>query len=210
MPAWSRRRALRAAVLPLVAGLAGCSGETRVSRSAPADPREEPVTDYTVRQIRVPAPRPLYWSVNDTPSSDDPGRTHHVTSKSELDKLRFASEIPAVERLEAFVRSVDLETESVYLHAQTLEASYDLVLRGVSRDDSSVSVDLCRDLKPADATCNTGDDTAVALAIRLPFSGDDFHGIGMSYGNQCGPTRQPVHFEPSTPTTSRTEAGGGQ
>ena len=210
MPDWSRRRALRAAVLPLVAGLAGCSGETRVSRSAPSDSRDEPVTDYTVRQIRVPDPRPLFWSVNDPPSDDDPGRTHHLTSQSQLDKLRFASDIPAVERLEAFVRSVDLETESVYLHAQTLEACYDLVLRGVSRDDSSVSVDFCRDLKPADATCKAADETAVGLAIRLPFSGDEFHGLGMSYGNQCGPPLQPINFDPSTPTATRPDSGGSR
>lgn len=207
MPEWSRRRALRAAATAALAGLAGCSGETSVSHRAPVDPNDEPVTEYTVKQVRTAEPTVLFWTGDEPPADGNPGRTHHLTSDEELADLSFAADLPEAETLERFVRSVDLETQSVYLHAQAIEECYDLVLQGVSRDESSVHVDLCRDLKPADAVCSADAETTVGLAIRLPFAGDDFHGLGMGYGSSCHPNDRPVDFEPSTPTndTNRTE-----
>lgn len=210
MPSWSRRGALRAATSVALAGLAGCSGQSGVSHSDPVDLNEEPVTDYTVKQVRTTETSRLYWTGDETPADNDHRRTHHLTSPGELADLTFPTDIPVASELERFARSTDFDTRSVYLHQQSIEACYDLVLRGVIRDESSVRVDLCRDLKPADVACSADGEAVVGLAVRLPFPGDDFNGLGMSYGSQCDrPRHRPVDFHPSTPTTPANRSGGG-
>ena len=213
MPSWSRRAALRAAgtvALAGLTGLAGCSGQSRSSHAVPVAPDKESVTDYTMVQVHTADPTPLFWRDGDPPDDGDPGRTMHVTSTEERSDVTYAPDVPAARRLARFVRNTDLGSRSVYLHAQRLAACYDLVLQGVSRDDSSVHVDLCRDLKPADASCTVDDQTGVGLAIRLPFPGDDFHGHGMGYGSQCDRhrRRQPVDFGPRTPAPPDNRSGG--
>lgn len=112
------------------------------------------------------------------------GGLHFLTGEDDRDRVTFRSGDPADE-LRAFVNATDLESESVYLLERSVGACYEVRLMGVYRESDGVDAEFCRALQPADVACSSDDEDAVAVAIRLPFDGEDFNSFGSRWGSDC-------------------------
>lgn len=176
----SRRRLLHV-VAGVTAGLAGCTDLTdpAIDRPTPG-PRGERVRPLAVVAVRRDSPEPLATDENGN------ARDAHLTSTEEAEELTFADDDAAAE-LAAAVEGTDFERHSLFLHQQTVGECYRIHLTEVSRRDDSVHVSFCRELRGADAACTKGKQVRVGYAIRLPFAGDDFSGMGMGFRSHCGP-----------------------
>lgn len=190
MPDPSRRDALRSIAAAGTLALAGCSGEASHSDEIPRDSGET-VPDPEVLFVRDADGGVLFSSGDPSgrTTTPEPGGVEHVTDADERDALAFRDTPPATE-LEAFVGATDLESESVYLLEQPVGECYELALTGVTREPDSVSADFCRELRPADVECAADAEDTVGVAIRLPFAGDDFNGLGTGMSSEC--RRRPV------------------
>jgi hypothetical protein len=219
MPDWSRRRALQATASAAALALAGCSGET--SRSGSSGPANgELVTDYEVQKVRSADGAVLFREADvETASEAADERTaerrrrvqqyEHVTDRRDLEDLAFATDVSEAATLEEFTTATDLESESVFLLQRGVSACSTLELVGVRREPDSVHVDTCSDLRPADVECEADDRDVVAFAIRLPFPGDEFNGMGAGWSSSCH--SRPRAFDPGAYNGTETgdESGGG-
>ena len=120
----------------------------------------------------------------DDDEEDRVGGLHFMTGEEDRDRVSFRSSDPAGE-LRAFVNETDLESESVYLLERSVGACYEVRLTGVYRESDGVDADFCRALRPADVACSRDDEDALAVAIRLPFDGEDFNSFGSRWGSDC-------------------------
>lgn len=199
MADWSRRHALQAVATAGALALAGCSSETSRSRSLPPD--REPVTDYEATLVRNTDGEPVFVDPEDESgdeSSDDEEGTGeetgdvpraystvmHLTGDEELDRLQFR-DVQGASELTSFLRATDLESESVYLLQRAIGECYEPRLVGVAREDNGVDADFCRELRPADVDCDADAHDVIAIAIRLPFPGEEFSGLGTGWGSSC-------------------------
>lgn len=139
----------------------------------------------------------------DDPPEQDEGEppTHviriyrHLTDEADLEGLRFRD---GAADLEAFVAATDLDSRSVLLLQAPVEECYVVRLVGVFREGNGVDAEFCRELRPADVECDAGARDVFAVAIRLPFAGEEFGGLGMGVGGDC-------EHHPTDPLT-----GGGE
>jgi len=220
MPDWSRRRALHATASAAALALAGCSGESS-SASSNHPPNGELVTDYEVQKARNADGAVLFRETDVATPSDTPDepaerrrrrQRHqyaHVTEQADFEDLAFATDLPEAAALEEFATATDLETRSVFLLQRGVSACSTLELVDVREEPDSVHVNTCSDLRPADVECETDDRDTVAFAIRLPFPGDDFNGLGVGGSSDCH--RRPQSFDPEAynRTDAGDESGGG-
>jgi len=185
MSNWSRRRALQAAIAVGTLSLAGCSGSTSSSEEVSSD-RGDPVSDVEVRFARDTRGNHLYDAKRGNEGEPDPeaGETLHLTSDDERDAVTFRPTDPATE-LRSFVDDTDLDSESVYLLEEPIDACHEARLLGVYRESDGVDAEFCRGLRPADVDCSDGDRDRVGVAIRLPFPGDEFTSIGSRWSSDC-------------------------
>jgi hypothetical protein len=191
MPDWSRRHALQAAASVGTLALAGCNGGTDRSRSLPPD--RDRVTEYETAFARNEDGEPVFVT-GETGTAEEGGpdeerrqrvgAVEHVTDDADLDDLRFR-DVPGAADLESFLRATDLESRSVYLLQRPIGECYAVRLVGVFREDDGVEADFCRMLRPADVSCAADAEDVYAVAIRLPFPGDDFSGLGTGMSGDC-------------------------
>lgn len=221
MPDWSRRRALHATASAAALALAGCSGERR-SASSSHPPNGELVTDYEVKKVRNADGAVLFRRSNVETPSDTPNEREreaqrrrqrhqydHVTEQADFEDLAFATDLPEAATLEGFATATDLETRSVFLLQRGVSACSTLELVDVRTEPDSVHVNTCSDLRPADVECEADDRDTVAFAIRLPFPGDDFHGLGVGGSSDCHRRPRPFDPEAYNGTDAGDESGGG-
>jgi len=220
MPDWSRRRALHATASAAALALAGCSGESS-SASSSHPSNGELVTDYELQTARNADGAVLFRETDVATPSDTPDepteqrrrrQRHqyaHVTEQADFEDLAFATDLPEAATLEEFATATDLETRSVFLLQRGVSACSTLELVDVRKEPDSVHVNTCSDLRPADVECEADERDTVAFAIRLPFPGDDFNGLGVGGSSDCH--RRPRAFDPEAynRTDAGDESGGG-
>lgn len=216
MPDWSRRRALRVAASAAVAALAGCEARTSGSTATPAVEPKDVVTDYEVRRVRNPAGDPIVRPA-DPEEREEGGEEsqsrqtevmNHLTDASDLDAWTFAGTDDA-SALRAFVGATDFESRSVLLYQRKVPACYEIRLVSVTRESDSVHADFCRARKPADVACDRNDEDVTAIAVRLPFAGDSFHGIGYGMSSSCGRRARPLDFDEDENGTATAGSAAG-
>lgn len=176
----SRRSFLRLAA-GATAALAGCNGVGDPAVDRPSPPPHEPVRPLVVVHARSGSSDPLF-----TLAEDDAGGSFHLTDRSRASELDFADS-DAAARLETAVRDTDFERHSLYLHQHEVGECYRVHLTEVSRRDDSVHASFCQELRGASVECSRDRQVRVGHAIRLPFAGDDFSGIGRGFSSHCGP-----------------------
>lgn len=191
MPDWSRRRALHALTSAATLALAGCGGQTSSESSYPS--RGMRVTDYELRRVRDPQNRAVVQQreTEDEPTSEGNRLYDHVTSEDGLESYGFASDVDGAEALASFCRATDFDSDSLFLHQLSVGACYAVELVDVRRESDGIMADFCRSLRPADVACRADGEATVALAIRLPFSGEDFSSVGVGFGSDCPPWVEP-------------------
>lgn len=172
-------------------GVAGCSDAA--TRSSPPAPRER-VTEFEARSRRHGDGTPLLVPVvaegtattaevgDDSPR--DISLIEHVTDGSDLEDLRFR-DTAAARELEAFVTATDYPSRSVYLLQRAVGECHVPRLVGVYREGNGVDVRFCRDLRPAGVACDADATDAFAVALRLPFAGDEFDSVGTGWSSDC-------------------------
>ena len=184
MPGWSRRRALQAVATAGAAALAGCEGETSRSGDALSDRRDR-VTDYEAVHVRQTDDEPVFVTSDYTPATNvRPRGLHHLTDEEGLEDIQFR-DVPGAAALESFVAATDFESASVYLLQRQVGECYEPLLVGVFREGDGVDAQFCRELRPADADCDAEAHDTYAVAIRLPFPGDDFDSRGTGSSSSC-------------------------
>lgn len=192
MPDWSRRSALEAVAAAGALALAGCSDATTRTHNHPPEVRDR-ITDFEAIQVRSHGPDPLFVTgeqPSKTPNHHDGDRNRHastlqhLTDEDDIAELRFRDVAGAAD-LKSFVTNTDLESESVYLLQRSIGECYEPRLVGVYRKDTGIDAKFCRELLPADVECNADADDLIAIAIRLPFAGDEFTGLGIGSSSSC-------------------------
>ena len=206
MQSWSRRHALRALTTGALAALAGCSGSGSSSRTRTVGRRGTPVEGYDERRVRRDADRPLVGiqRENDEEQRPDSRRVNeYLTAAEDTEAVTF--DLPdGAGDFRTFVTETAFESASVMLVERQVAACDRLELLGVYREeDGGLDVQFCSAEKPADAACVSGDRDRVAVAIRLPFTGDGLNGFGYGWSSSC--RTRPRPFDP--PETD--ESGGG-
>jgi len=195
MSGWSRRYALRTVASAGLLALAGCSDATS---SSPDDSHEtrDRITDFEPLLVRNHDGEPLFVHEETGPedqsggqgeSDDRPRRVSEMellTGGDDLEGFRFR-DVPGAAELRSFVTATDLESKSVYLLQRSIGECYVSRLVGVYREGNGVDTEFCQKLRPADAECSVDANDVFAVAIRLPFSGDDFNSIGSGSGGDC-------------------------
>ncbi|MFC5367498.1 hypothetical protein [Salinirubrum litoreum] len=195
MQSWSRRHALQALSTGALAALAGCSGSSSGGSSNNRVPRGTPVKEYDERRVRRDADRPLVTvtAESDDTLQNDNGVHEYLTSPDEVEGLSF--DLPdGAGDFRTFVTDTDFESALVLLVERTVAACSDLEVVGVYREDDGLDVQFCSAEKPADAACASGDRDRVAVAIRLPFTGERLTGFGYGWSSSCHTRPRP--FDP--------------
>lgn len=190
MPDWSRRQTLSALAGVAAAAIAGCQGD---ASSEPVRSRERRIENYDVEEVRN-ADGAVLFHRGEEPAGERPGGRHHLTDESELAELTF-TDVPEAESLRSFAADTDFESESVALYSRRVPECYDHRLQFVEVDANGPSAHFCRSLRPVDAACRTDAHDTVGFAIRLPFPGDRYSGMGGGMSSTCSRPRRPEAFE---------------
>lgn len=206
MSDWSRRRALHALATGTTVALAGCSGESGFSAEPePGWSERSQVTEFTARTVRDHEGDPLFWQ-GERP--EDPNRARrgriYVTSTADLSELTFAPGSEAAAKLNAFVASTDFEANSVSLHSRIVPECNTVRVLSVGREPEGYYTSFCSEPRPADAECESGAEDTVAIAIRLPFPGENISSSGSRWSRRCRDRPYPV--TPSTETEGSNDA----
>jgi hypothetical protein len=177
----SRRHFLRLTA-GATAALAGCGavGDPGVDRPT-TRPRRDPVRPLAVVRVRSDSADPLFVSAD-----GEPRGAAHLTDVERVRELTFAGG-DAAAPLVAVVEETDFERHSVFLHQHRVGECYRVHLTDVNRRDDRVRASFCRELRDADVGCSRDRQVRVGHAIRLPFPGDDFSGMGVGFGMHCAP-----------------------
>lgn len=192
MPEWSRRRALHAVATASAVTLAGCGATTSGSSSIAHD-GDAPVTEFEARLLRNTDGEPLVVSGeratgdrsgDDAAAARNAGVMEHLTDEEDLGDLEFRDVAGGAE-LESFVTATDLDARSVYLLQRPIGECYAPRLVGVYRERDGVDAQFCRELRPAGVACDADAHDVFAVAIRLPFAGDDFNSVGSGSSSDC-------------------------
>ncbi|MFB6091228.1 MAG: hypothetical protein ABEJ97_09240 [Halobellus sp.] len=208
MSDWSRRRFLAATALPISGALTGCSTASDLTETEPQiRPRKTPVTDYEMKKVRNSAGDPLL----EPESSSERSETYdHITQEANVPSF---SDTPEGRTLGQFVGATDFAAESILLLVRRVPECYDLRLVSVSKEGDGVDSQYCREMRPADVSCERDAEDTVGVAIRLPFAGDSFNSLGMGFSSSCDDRPRIVTLEPVTPANATgnatAESGGG-
>lgn len=200
MPSWSRRQTLSALAGGVVAALAGCRGDD--SSTGPTPYRHRRVDTYEVEHVRNTDGAALV-TTRARLADASPGAREYLTNDEDLADLTFAA-LPEARTLHEFATATDFESKSVYLYATDLPSCYDYPLQWVEVDANGPSAHFCRDLRPADVECRTDVSHTVAYAIRLPFPGDEYSGLGSGMSSSC---RRPPRPEPFDANVTLVDGG---
>lgn len=205
MPDWSRRQLLQAAALPTLGALAGCSesNDQTDERVDPSIRSKEPITNYEMTKVRNKSGAALAGSNS---NSADAETYDHITKEETIPSFTSVSEARALER---FVRDTDFATQSILLLVRTIPECYRLRLVSASKEDDGVDSRYCRDMRPADVSCDQDATDTVGIAIRLPLAGDSFNSLGMGFSSSCDDRPTVVNFDPVTPAANSTSSTGG-
>lgn len=191
MADWSRRRALQAVAGTGAVALAGCRGTTTGTRELPRAPREH-ITDIEAIKARNTDGRPLIRTGDTETAQDDVdlrqqvSAVYHLTDDADLEQLRFQAGADTRE-LRAFLTTTDFASRSVYLHQRPVAECYITRLVGVFRRGGDIEAQFCQVLRPADVACDSDAQDVIAVAIRLPFPGDEIVDVGTDYQRECDP-----------------------
>jgi len=188
MPSVTRRRALQGAAA-LVAGFAGCSGESSSSSSYPPDPSGNVELNPESYSLRNPEAGPTVWTGDrPTPADDEdrPHRRHHlfVTTADEATRVGFA-DVDGADTARDFLDATDYDAATVYAEQWTIEECFAPDLCSVQWSESDVQTNYSRRYRDADVACEAGAKDAVATLVRIPeaFDTSDVSSYGSSHGS---------------------------
>jgi hypothetical protein len=188
MPALTRRRALHAATA-IVAGFAGCSGESSSSSSYPSEAIGSLAVDPESYSLRNPDSDTVFWSgERPTTTGDDEGLHHEshrfVATPEDAASVSFA-DVPGADEARAFLEATDYDAETVYAEQWFVGECYAQELCYVQWSETEIETSYSRRYRDADVRCETDARDVVATLIRLPepFDPSEVHGYGSSRGS---------------------------
>jgi len=187
MPSITRRRALAGAA-GLLAGFAGCSGESSSSSSYPPETIGNVELNPESYSLRNPERAPTVWSgERPTPREDEERvhRRHHlfVTNADEAAAVAFA-DVDGAADARAFLHATDYDAATVYVEQWTIGACFAPDLCSIQWSESDVRTDYTRRYRDADVRCEADDEDVLAVLIRIPTAFDP-SGVN-SYGSSRG------------------------
>jgi hypothetical protein len=190
MPSITRGRALSGAAA-LLAGLAGCSGESSSSSSYPPaevgdlEPNSEPYS------LRNPDVEPTVWTgERPTPGGGEERthRRHHlfVTGADDASAVAFA-DVAGAGEARTFLDATDYDAATVYLEQRTVRACFAPELCHVRWSESDIDTSYARRYRDADVACETGAEDTVVTLIRIHERLDpsEVNGYGSNGSGTC-------------------------
>ena len=188
MPSITRRRALSGAVA-MLAGVAGCSGESSSSSSYPPDATGNIELNPESYTLRNPERAPTVWTgERPTPREDEERvhRRHHlfVTNADEAAAVAVADVDGAADARE-FLETTDYDAATVYVEQWTIGACFAPDLCSIQWSESDVQTNYSRRYRDADVRCEADDEDVLVTLIRIPeaFDPSDVNGYGSSHGS---------------------------
>ena len=203
MPDWSRRQALTALASGVTAAIAGCKGHSDGSGGSPGF-GERRIENYALERVRNADGAVLVGRAGEDLETERPGASRHLTSDDDLAALTFA-DVPEARALRRFSGDTDFESESVYLYTREVPECYEHRLLWVEVDANGPSAHFCRDLRPVEAACGAEAHDTVGYAIRLPFPGDEYRGMGSGMSSSCSRPRRPETFDANVTLSTERE-----
>lgn len=188
MPSPTRRDALHAAAA-LLAGSAGCAGDSSSSSSYPADPTGSLAFDPESYRLRNPEPAPAVWT-GERPTQTDEERhlyaNNHffVTDSASADDVGFA-DVDGADPAREFLESTDYDSTTVYVEQSFIRECYTTTLCHVQWSTTEIETSYARAYRDADVACEADARDTIATLIRIPeaFDPSDVNGYGSSVGS---------------------------
>lgn len=188
MPSITRRRALSGAVA-MLAGVAGCSGESSSGSSYPPEEVGSVEANPESYSLRNPSADPVVWTgERPTPREDEDRRyyRHHtfVTGPDDAAGLSFA-DVPGVDEARVFLDETDYDAATVYVEQRTVQECFTPELCHVRWTEDDIDTSYSRRYRDADVACETDAEDTIATLIRIPeaFDPSGINGYGSSYGS---------------------------
>ena len=218
MVSWTRRQTLRAITAGVAVAVAGCREENRFAEETPDVERLRPVDEYETKQVRDTGVRPIFWTEEQTPQTDSGEQSQqtpyrkaevisnahtYLTTTEEFASVTFAPGNNTSNRLQAFIEATNFAERSVALLMATVAQCREFRLYDVARGPDSYELSFCRPFRSPETPCETEAYDTVAMAVRLPFSGDGISGRGTSWHDECRAPPYPIF--PETPTEGEDE-----
>ncbi|WP_251342268.1 hypothetical protein [Haloplanus halophilus] len=188
MPSITRRRALQGAVA-LVAGFAGCSGDSSSSTNYPSEADGNIAFDPRSYRLRTTDPGPLVWTGERPTPEGDEERAHYrhhvfVASPEEADAVSFA-DVDGADGAREFLDATDYDAETVFVEQWTIEECFTPNLCYVQWSETDVETSYARRYRDAHVHCEADAQDTIATLIRIPaaFDPSDVNSYGSSYGS---------------------------
>lgn len=205
------RRALLASAAATTVVLAGCSSETEHSSNPDERPANADLDPESVRVRHAAETPPIWYAETDSPV--DPATAERsrydarkiIDSPADRDRLQYA-DVEGVDAARRFAAETDLETETLYLENNTVEACFRHELCYVTWSSTEIDTQYGRYYRDADVACELDAEETASRLIRIP---DTLHpgsirsiGSGLS-GSGCYTPRWARATE--SPTANGTE-----
>lgn len=193
MPSPTRRALLSSAAAATTAALAGCSGQTSHSSSVGRRPENADLDPDSVRVRHAADTPPIWYAETDSPV--DPATASSATfstrkviaSPTDRDRLDVA-DVDGADAVRAFAADTDLESETLYLENNTVQACFRHELCHVTWSSTEIDTQYGRYYRDADVACELDVEEQAARLIRIPDTLDPAairsHGSGLS-GSGC-------------------------
>lgn len=176
----TRRSVLRSAAGLSSLAVAGCQSLSG-DQEATEIPRTDPVTDYAVATLRRSDGTPYRYDGN----GDGDDHPLVLGSSDTLDAITVTSSDQQARRFESFLGETDFERRAVLLYRRRIPECEAVDVESVWRRSGSLSVTLCRERLPADEQCSTDARIGLGIAIRVPFTSDQFDRPTTSISSEC-------------------------
>jgi hypothetical protein len=173
----------------MLAGGAGCSGESSSGSNYP--PEKVGAVEATPESysLRNPSADPVVWTgERPTPREDEDRRyyRHHtfVTGPDDAAGLSVA-DVPGVDEARVFLDGTDYDAATVYVERRTVQRCFTLELCHVRWTEDDIDTSYSRRYRDADVACETDAEDTIATLIRIPeaFDPSGISGYGSSYGS---------------------------
>jgi hypothetical protein len=188
MPSITRRRALHGAAA-LLAGFAGCSGESSSSSSYPPAPTGNVELNPESYSLRNDDPGPTVWTGERPTAADGEERIRHrdnlfVTSAAEAAAVSFA-DVDGVGGARDFLDATDYDAATVYAEQWRIDECFAPDICSIQWSSDDVETNYARRYRDADVACAADAADGIVTLIRIPeaFDPSGVDGYGSSYGS---------------------------
>jgi hypothetical protein len=191
MPSTTRRRALHGAAA-LLAGVAGCSGESSSSSGYPSEATGRVAVDPASYRLRNPDRGPVVWT-GPRPTTDAGAERRRYDDHFFVARTADAADaadvsvadVPGADGARGFLADTDYDDATVYVEQWLVGECFTPELCHVRWSRTDIDTSYSRRYRDVDVACGADARDTLAVLIRLPepFDPSEVSGYGSSRGS---------------------------